>query len=72
MLNELGISHERLHMVDPMSYLEFNFPWNALRRGHRLRSGITEETNGHGRALLDLARQHRATRNNYHWYERVS
>jgi len=44
MLNELGIEHERLHMVDPMSYLEFNY---LVERSFAVvtdSGGITEET----------------------------
>ena len=44
MLTELGISHERLHMVDPMSYLEFNY---LVERSYAVitdSGGITVET----------------------------
>jgi len=44
MLKELGIEHERLHMVDPMSYLEFNY---LVERSFAVvtdSGGITEET----------------------------
>jgi UDP-N-acetylglucosamine 2-epimerase (non-hydrolysing) len=44
MLHELGIKHERLHMVDPMSYLEFNY---LVERSFAVitdSGGITEET----------------------------
>ena len=54
MLNELGISHERLHMVDPMSYLEFNF---LVERSFAVvtdSGGITEETTVMGVPCLTL------------------
>ena len=44
MLKELGIEHERLHMVDPMSYFEFNY---LVERSFAVvtdSGGITEET----------------------------
>jgi UDP-N-acetylglucosamine 2-epimerase (non-hydrolysing) len=54
MLNELGISHERLHMVDPMSYLEFNY---LVERSFAVvtdSGGITEETTVMGVPCLTL------------------
>ena len=54
MLNELGISHERLNMVDPMSYLEFNF---LVERSFAVvtdSGGITEETTVMGVPCLTL------------------
>ena len=54
MLNELGIEHERLHMVDPMSYLEFNY---LVERSFAVvtdSGGITEETTVLGVPCLTL------------------
>jgi len=53
-LNKLGISHERLHMVDPMSYLEFNY---LVERSFAVitdSGGITEETTVMGVPCLTL------------------
>ncbi len=53
-LNELGIEHERLHMVDPMSYLEFNY---LVERSFAVvtdSGGITEETTVMGVPCLTL------------------
>ena len=44
MLNKLGIEHERLHMVDPMSYLEFNYLVEKSFAVVTDSGGITEET----------------------------
>jgi UDP-N-acetylglucosamine 2-epimerase (non-hydrolysing) len=44
MLNELGIKHERLHMVEPMSYLEFNYLVERSLAVITDSGGITEET----------------------------
>jgi UDP-N-acetylglucosamine 2-epimerase (non-hydrolysing) len=54
MLNELGIEHVRLHMVDPMSYLEFNY---LVERSFAVitdSGGITEETTVMGIPCLTL------------------
>ena len=54
MLNELGIEHKRLHMVEPMSYLEFNF---LVERSFAVvtdSGGITEETTVMGIPCLTL------------------
>ena len=54
MLNELGIEHERLYMVDPMSYLEFNY---LVERSFAVvtdSGGITEETTVMGVPCLTL------------------
>ena len=54
MLSELGIEHERLHMVDPMSYLEFNY---LVERSFAVvtdSGGITEETTVMGVPCLTL------------------
>jgi UDP-N-acetylglucosamine 2-epimerase (non-hydrolysing) len=53
-LNELGIQHERLHMVDPMSYLEFNY---LVERSFAVitdSGGITEESTVMGVPCLTL------------------
>ena len=54
MLNEQGIEHERLHMVDPMSYLEFNY---LVERSFAVvtdSGGVTEETTVMGIPCLTL------------------
>jgi UDP-N-acetylglucosamine 2-epimerase (non-hydrolysing) len=54
MLNELGILHERLHMVDPMGYLEFNY---LVERSFAVvtdSGGITEETTVMGVPCMTL------------------
>ena len=53
-LNELGIDYERLHMVDPMNYLEFNY---LVERSFAVvtdSGGITEETTVLGVTCLTL------------------
>ena len=53
-LSELGIEHERLYMVDPMSYLEFNY---LVERSFAVvtdSGGITEETTVMGVPCLTL------------------
>lgn len=53
-LNELGIEHDRLHLVDPMSYLEFNY---LVERSFAVvtdSGGITEETTVMGVPCLTL------------------
>lgn len=44
MITQLGITHSRLHMVDPMSYLEFNYLVKRARLVITDSGGITEET----------------------------
>ena len=54
MLYKLGIEHERLHMVEPMSYLEFNY---LVERSFAVvtdSGGITEETTVMGVPCLTL------------------
>ena len=54
MLNEIGINHERLHLVDPMSYLEFNY---LVVRSFAVLTdsgGITEETTVMGVPCMTL------------------
>ena len=43
-LENLGISHPRLHMVEPLSYLEFNFLVEKAKLVVTDSGGITEET----------------------------
>ena len=43
-LNEIGINYKRLHMVDPMSYLEFNYLIEKSFAVITDSGGITEET----------------------------
>jgi UDP-N-acetylglucosamine 2-epimerase (non-hydrolysing) len=53
-LHEFGIKHERLNMVDPMSYLEFNY---LVERSFAVvtdSGGITEETTVMGVPCLTL------------------
>ena len=54
MLHELGIEHERLHMVDPMSYLEFNYIVEKSFAVVTDSGGITEETTVMGIPCLTL------------------
>jgi UDP-N-acetylglucosamine 2-epimerase (non-hydrolysing) len=54
MLNDLGIEHERLHMVDPMSYLEFNYLVEKSFAVVTDSGGITEETTVMGVPCLTL------------------
>ncbi|WP_412984123.1 non-hydrolyzing UDP-N-acetylglucosamine 2-epimerase [Pontimicrobium sp. IMCC45349] len=42
--NSLGIVHERLHIVDPLSYLEFNYLVEKAKAVITDSGGITEET----------------------------
>lgn len=54
MLNDLGIDHERLHMIEPMSYLEFNY---LVARSFAVvtdSGGITEETTVMGVPCLTI------------------
>lgn len=54
MLNKLGLKHERLHMIDPMNYLEFNY---LVERSFAVvtdSGGITEETTVLGVPCLTL------------------
>ena len=44
MIEQLGISHPRLHMVDPMGYLEFNYLVKNAKLVITDSGGITEET----------------------------
>ena len=53
-LNELGIKHERLHMIDPMGYLEFNYLVEKSFVVVTDSGGITEETTIMGIPCLTL------------------
>jgi UDP-N-acetylglucosamine 2-epimerase (non-hydrolysing) len=53
-LNELGIEHERLHMVEPMTYLEFNYLVERSLAVITDSGGITEETTVLGIPCLTL------------------
>lgn len=44
MLQNIGISHERLHMIDPLGYLEFNYLVERAKAVITDSGGITEET----------------------------
>lgn len=54
MLNELGIEYDSLHMVDPMSYLEFNYLVERAFAVITDSGGITEETTVMGVPCLTL------------------
>lgn len=43
-LNNIGISHERLHMIEPLGYLEFNYLVERSKAVITDSGGITEET----------------------------
>lgn len=53
-ITELGIKHPRLHMVDPMGYLEFNFLVERSLAVITDSGGITEETTVLGIPCLTL------------------
>ena len=53
-LNELGIKHKRLHMVEPMGYLEFNYLVEHSLAVITDSGGITEETTVLGVPCLTL------------------
>lgn len=44
MLDKIGVSHARLHMVEPLSYLEFNYLVERAKAVVTDSGGITEET----------------------------
>jgi UDP-N-acetylglucosamine 2-epimerase (non-hydrolysing) len=54
MLNDLGIEHPRLHMLEPMSYLEFNYLVERSLAVITDSGGITEETTVMGIPCLSL------------------
>lgn len=53
-LKNLGISHERLHYVEPLSYLEFNYLVKHAKAVITDSGGITEETTVMGIPCLTL------------------
>ena len=53
-LRNLGISHERLHMIDPLSYLEFNYLVERSKAVITDSGGITEETTVMGVPCMTL------------------
>ncbi|MFY0698215.1 UDP-N-acetylglucosamine 2-epimerase [Balneola sp. EhC07] len=54
MLKNIGISHERLHMIEPLGYLEFNYLVERSKAVITDSGGITEETTVMGIPCLTL------------------
>jgi len=54
MLKNLGISHERLHMIEPLGYLEFNYLVERSKAVITDSGGITEETTVMGIPCMTL------------------
>lgn len=54
MLNRIGISHDRLHMIEPLGYLEFNFLVERSKAVVTDSGGITEETTVMGVPCMTL------------------
>jgi UDP-N-acetylglucosamine 2-epimerase (non-hydrolysing) len=54
MLNRIGIAHERLHMVEPLGYLEFNYLVERSKAVVTDSGGITEETTVMGVPCMTL------------------
>jgi UDP-N-acetylglucosamine 2-epimerase (non-hydrolysing) len=54
MLKKLGIGHERLHMIDPLGYLEFNYLVERSKAVVTDSGGITEETTVMGIPCMTL------------------
>jgi len=54
MLQNIGISHERLHMIDPLGYLEFNYLVERAKAVITDSGGITEETTVMGIPCMTL------------------
>ena len=54
MLMSLGISHERLHMIEPLGYLEFNYLVERSKAVITDSGGITEETTVMGIPCMTL------------------
>jgi len=54
MLQNLGISHDRLHMIDPLGYLEFNYLVESAKAVVTDSGGITEETTVMGIPCMTL------------------
>ncbi len=53
-LKNLGIKHERLHMIEPLSYLEFNYLVERSKAVVTDSGGITEETTVMGIPCMTL------------------
>ena len=53
-LKKLGIQHERLHMIEPLSYLEFNYLVERSKAVVTDSGGITEETTVMGIPCMTL------------------
>jgi UDP-N-acetylglucosamine 2-epimerase (non-hydrolysing) len=53
-LKSMGISHPRLHMIEPLSYLEFNFLVEKAKAVITDSGGITEETTVMGVPCITL------------------
>lgn len=53
-LRNMGICHERLHMIDPLSYLEFNYLVERSKAVITDSGGITEETTVMGVPCMTL------------------
>ena len=54
MLNKIGIRHERLHMIEPLGYLEFNYLVERSKAVITDSGGITEETTVMGIPCMTL------------------
>lgn len=54
MLQHIGIGHERLHMIDPLGYLEFNYLVERSKAVVTDSGGITEETTVMGIPCMTL------------------
>ncbi|MGB0933357.1 MAG: non-hydrolyzing UDP-N-acetylglucosamine 2-epimerase [Lishizhenia sp.] len=54
MIKALGISHERLHMIEPLGYLEFNYLVENSKAVITDSGGITEETTVMGIPCMTL------------------
>lgn len=54
MLQNIGISHDRLHMIDPLGYLEFNYLVERAKAVITDSGGITEETTVMGIPCMTL------------------
>ena len=54
MLKKLGIGHERLHMIEPLGYLEFNYLVERSKAVITDSGGITEETTVMGIPCMTL------------------
>jgi len=53
-LSKIGISHERLHMIEPLGYLEFNYLVERSKAVITDSGGITEETTVMGIPCMTL------------------